>query len=376
MGLSLARWGMEAYPKKVWQGQSEAQPSREVCPDGMGHQIRLVAESLKGTPEAAQRLLHSMRHSHQSSTYLVGVLGAPLALLGCSPPVAFVILSLFASAALVWVLIRLARDSLAEAWGWQVLAVLLFLSHPASSRCLARPQTDALLAFFALASIYFTRRALSLGSSRAWWLLALVQFGGCLVKIHAVALLSVPVVVAWFEGARGRRLLRALILGGVVPLLLWLALFAALDLFGSICHAWEYKSTSFYQDWDLPRTLKAILVASGCLIGGALLHPKPTRGLPASLLFVSLGYVAILWISSIPPLARFQYPAMAPLALLCALALKERSAGAGWGRWLALSFVSVQTALTLALVGTQVYLRYFGPVRDLGFLARFLYDFL
>src|SRR5262245_46190986 len=111
--LSLVKYEFEAWPSKAWRGEPP-RPSLEVCPDGMDTQIDLFADLLRGRPDAGARLHHFLVSTHESSTYLVGALGAPLRLLGLSGAHAFVVLSTLASLALSLLLWRLLGALLAD----------------------------------------------------------------------------------------------------------------------------------------------------------------------------------------------------------------------------------------------------------------------
>src|SRR5262249_20998890 len=143
--LSLVKYEFEAWPRKAWRGEPAA-PSIDVCPDGMDAQIELFADLLRGRPDAGQRLNYFLRTTHESSTYLVGAAGAPLAVLGLPAPRAFVVLSTLASFTLAWLVWRLLGELVSGRPDVRLLGYLAFLFHPATIRCFARPQTDALYA--------------------------------------------------------------------------------------------------------------------------------------------------------------------------------------------------------------------------------------
>jgi hypothetical protein len=368
--LSFTRWNMEAYKVRHWMGETP-EPTRELCPDGMGEQIRAFALFIEGDPTAHRRLGFFLHDSHQASTYLVGILGAPLVLLGLSPPYAFVVLSTLASLGLIACLWQLLGELFRDDRRYQLGALLLFLFHPAASRCLVRPQTDALLACFALSAVWLGRRARR-PSRSSLVVLALAQSAALFVKIHALALLPLPVFTAYLHGVRGRRLVGVLVAGTLLPGLFWLAVFAGFDLFGTIRKAWEYKST-FYADWDLALVAEVIGWTSAPLL--ALLLLLRRRGEPAvpALLTLLIGYVALLVACGIPPLVRFQYPALAAAVVLGALALRDRFGAARIARAALFLIVCYQALLSLSVVFLFYYVQHVGPGRDLGGLDRFLY---
>lgn len=370
LALSFGRWHLEAYAGKYWRGEPPV-AGREECPDGMGEQIRAFALLLRQDEEASRRIGFFLRFSHQASTYLVGILGAPLVLLGLSPPLAFVALSALASLGLCALLWRLVGELLPGGQKWQLLSMLLFLSHPATVRCVVRPQTDALLAFFAFLAFFLGWRS---RTARGWfWCgLCLAQSAALFVKIHALALLSVPAMVAFVHGIRGRRLGRVVLFGALVPAALWALVFWWFELFGSIERAWDYKNT-FYADWDLWLVVRVIGWTSGPLLLLGLLARRFRDPTVRSLLLLVLGYVSILAVCGLPPLARFQYPAVAPFVVWVVVEMARRPAlprGAGAAT---LAVVSYQACLSFAIAFLFYYVRYHGPASDLGGLDRFLY---
>ena len=357
LSMSMGRWIMEGAPRSYWR---DKQPdiTHRWCPDGMDVTIQAFVETLRGTEHAREVYLDRLRRSHQSSTALVELSCAPLVLLGLEEAVAFATISGLASLILVLLLWRLTRQELDNPRD-QLLAMGLFLAHPGTVRCFVRPQTDALLALFAMVAAMGGRRAARAGltpGSRV--LLLLCSTAACFVKIHAVCLLAVPCAVGWAYGARGRRLLDITLWGSLLPAVAWLAVFWGLDLFGSIQAAWEYKA-SFYDQWNLPLVLKVLALTSGPLLLFAALHPRLSRGLPAMAWILALGFAAILLVSSIPPNVRFQYPAVAPLCVCAVAAVRQRfSPRVALGALCGL--MALWYLIDWFVVGVDLYGRYIG----------------
>ena len=139
--LSTVKYAFEAFPRHYWRGGA-LEASNEICPDGMGPQIELTADLLRGEPDARPRLLHYLRATYQSSTYVISFAAAPLHLLGVSAPIAFCCVSALGSLLLLRMLSRLFVDLFPDAPRWRLLILLLFLFHPSTLRCLIRPQSE------------------------------------------------------------------------------------------------------------------------------------------------------------------------------------------------------------------------------------------
>lgn len=377
--LSVTKYVFEAFPRHSWRGGA-LEASNEICPDGMAAQIELSADVLRGEPEAPARLLHYLRTTYQSSTYLISFAAAPLDLLGVPAPIAFCCVSALGSLLLLRMLWKLLFELAPESARWRLLVYATFLFHPATLRCLIRPQSDALYALISFGSIVAGRHlalraAAGAPLGRAFFRLALAQFAGLFVKIHAVVLPFVPATVAFLHGLRGRRLLLAVLFGGVVPLLLWAALFQGFGLWVSIANI-RAKKGDFFANWDAWRVVRIVLLTQGPLLAAALFHPRLFRELPLSLLLFLAGYAALLFLTITPPNMRYVYPAQAPLVVLAAAALHERfRAGRLAPAWLATA-LAWQLALVGAYFGSLVYLRWFGPVREIPHLAGFVFDLI
>ncbi len=396
IACSTGRWLMEGLPRKAWR-DGPTRVSAEYCPDGMDLQIEQFAEVLKGSPDGWNRYLTVIRHSHQASTYLVGVLAAPLVCLGVPAPVAFAVLSLVASLLLLGLLARLVGEVLANAPGWQLAVLLLFLIHPATIRCFVRPQTDALMALFAFTSLFYARQLVKDPTRAATWgLLCLTQSLACFVKIHGLALLLVPPAIAFLMGSRGRVILATLVWGTLLPAGIWSGLFAALGLFGTIGYAWDYLD-QFYSQWTFAHNAKVLALTVVPLLIPALLHPRllggrttvdsgpkdpadtPSEfrsGLPATLLLLVGGFAAIMVVCELPPRPRFQFPGLAPLVFLAVLGIKERfGKGLVARSWVSASF-GLFLLISAGLIYIDLYSRYFGRTKDLAPLDTFLIHFL
>jgi hypothetical protein len=376
-GLSAVKYAFEAYPRKVWRGEA-AKPSVEVCPDGMDVQIELFAALLRGEERAGAALLQFLRSTYQSSTYLIGLTAAPLHLAGLPAPAAFCVVSGLASAALLLLLWRLLRDLFPRDPGWGLLVYATFLFHPSTVRCLVRPQSDALYALAAFGALvggrFLARRAADpapMGTN--FVALAAAQTAALFVKIHAVVLPFVPAVVGFLHGLRARRLVLTALFGGVLPLLVWAALFQAFGLWVTIDNIWRLK-VKFFANWDALRVVRLVLLTQGPLLAAAALHPRLLRELPLSLLLFVAGYSVLLWLTITPPILRYAFPAEAPLVVLAAGALHERFGGRPAARiWLATTLAWQATLLAL-FFGALAWLRYVGPVREIRALGSFVFD--
>ena len=302
-----------------------------------------------------------IRNSHQSSTYLVSVLCAPLVVLGVPPAWAFVVWSCVASACLVLLLWRLCREVFPDRIDLAAVAVMLFLVHPATSRCFARPQTDGLMALFAFATVVIGRHV-TLRSRGLRWLSALLCLA-VFVKIHALSLLLLAPAVAFLHGARGRDLMRVIGAGCVVPALFWALVFGALGVFPTIAQAWDYKG-QFYRQITVGIVLQVVAM---CLLPLLLVAVRRLRGrgVDGAMWLTLVGFSMILVISSIPPKARFQYPLLAPLVFLAVAALDRRPAVRG-SRLLVTLLVGWFSLLSFAILVLDLYGRYLGPTRDLA----------
>ena len=360
LGASYARWHMEAFPTKKWGNRASSFAKHEYCPDGMDQQIDLFAQVLRGREGAWPAYRHYLKNSHQSSTYLVSVLGGPLVLLGFESAHAFVLISAAAGMGTLWLLIGLLQRCIPDDRRLRAMGLAFFLCHPATLRCFCRPQTDSLTAFFWLASVVAVWRLVERSSRGSGWWAMVCMSAATLVKIHTLSLLLLAAATAWLAGARGSVLRRTLVVSVVLPLGFWLLVFAGLDLFGTIGIAWEYKSAHpFYAGMTAPVVVATLLVTLIPLSLPALAGLRRSGiGLPLGLAVA--GFAAILGISLIPPIMRFQYPMLAPLCLLAALGLKRcprlRVGGWLWVGWLCL--------LSVSLLGILLYRRELGPTRD------------
>ena len=368
--LSTGRWVMEAMPRKVWRHEETRINRFEYCPDGMCQQIDLFAMALQGRPHATQAFLQQIQSSHQSSTYLVSLLAGPLVVAGLQSVHAFMVVSAVAGILVVLVLVRMIRQLFADP-RWQAAVLLLYLFHPATVRCFVRPQTDGLMGLFALVTIAWGWR-IAQHRPRIWewcWL-ALVQFLATLVKIHALSFLLVPPTVVFLCGVRGRRFWATALAATVVPAVSWFGLFSGLQLFGTIEIAWGYLG-QFYKAWTPLLVMKVLLVAVIPYLLPALTHPRFWRGVPAACLAMVAGFGFILIVSRIPPVLRFQYPAIAPMMLLLVLALRDRFGARPWVFRGLFALAAWGFLLSWGLLGLELYGRYVGPTRALSPLDQF-----
>jgi hypothetical protein len=299
------------------------------------------------------------------------VLGGALGLLGCPPAHAFVALSTLASLGLLAWFGWLVRARLPSA-GERLLAFALLLFHPAMVRCFVRPQTDALLAFFALTSLCLGLRCAQrpVGMLEGVLLFA-AQTAAAFVKIHALVLLGVPALVALLAGVRGREWIRLVVASALLPLLAWLGVFWAGDLFGTIALAWETKDR-FYQEFDLPAVLWLLAQTQALLLLPALFTRPHRDAFQAAAWLPVVGFAAILAASSIPPLVRFQMTWLAPLALL-AVEGRSRIGSPGARRTLSILALVLFAGQSAALVFLDAYGRYWGPARDFAPLDGWLW---
>lgn len=382
--LSIVKYDFEAFPRHHWRGGA-LEESNEVCPDGMGTQIDLTADALRGEPDAGARLLHYLRATYQSSTYLISFAAAPLRLLGLPAPFAFCCVSALGSLALLVLFWRLLVELFPAEPQWRLLVYLVLLSHPSTLRCLIRPQSDALYALASFGAIVAGRRVAqcaAAGRPPALARVALAQLAGLFVKIHAVVLPFVTPAVAFLHGLRGRRLAVTIAVACVAPLLVWAALFQAFDLWVSIANI-RAKKGQFFANWDAWRVVRIVLLTQGPLLLGALVHPRARNRftqLSLSLLLFLVGYAILLELTITPPNMRYVFPAQAPLVALAACALHGRfREGRVPGDRVASAWLATALAWQLVLAGlyfgSLVHLRWFGPVRDFPRLAAFVFDF-
>jgi hypothetical protein len=382
--LSIVKYDFEAFPRHYWRGGA-LEESYEVCPDGMGMQIELSAELLRGEPDAGARLLRYLRATYQSSTYLISFAAAPLRLLGLPAPFAFCCVSTLGSLVLLGLFWRLLVELFPDEPDWRLLVYLVLLLHPSTLRCLIRPQSDALYALASFWAIVAGRRLAqraAAGRPLALARVASAQLAALFVKIHAVVLPFVTPAVAFLHGLRGRRLAGAIVVTCVAPLLVWAALFQAFDLWVSIANI-RAKKGDFFANWNGWRIVRIVLLTQGPLLLGALSHP-PARNrfsaLSLSFLLFLVGYAILLALTITPPNMRYVFPAQAPLVALAACALHGRfREGRAPGDRVATAWLAAALAWQLVLVGlyfgSLVHLRWFGPVREFPRLAAFVFDF-
>ena len=353
---SLGRWNMEGLPAKRWRGEAP-KPSFEYCPDGLCSQIHLFAGMIRGEPDGAARYLHWIRRSHQSSTLLVDVLAGSLSAAGIPPVGAFIVVSTLASLGLVLLLHRLLGELFPENAGARTFGLCCFLMHPATLRCFTRPQTDALMAFFALACVFLVRRAATRATPGLWALLVLSQSAACFVKIHALWLLGLAPLVAWMHGCRGRLLFRVLAFSCVIPAIVWISVFHGLELFPTIGNAWNYKG-AFYGQFTGSVILALVLATILPLL---FLAARRISRTPSWAWMLVAGFAGILVVSRIPPLVRFQYPMLAPLVVIAVTGLMAGVQRPPRWAWMVPGWFA---AISLSLVAIQLYRSFIGPTRD------------
>ncbi len=374
--LSAGHWLALAYPRQYWKDPpppERTERPNDFCPDGMATQIELFATWYRGDLEAGRDLLHWLRHSHQSSTLLVGVIAGGFSALGLPAHFSFALLSALASVLLTAILWRMWGDSSASSL--RLVALYAFLLHPATFRCLVRPQTDALVALSLVLGPFLVVRSVRRGvSAMDPWLLALSQSAAMFVKIHAVSFAVLPAICAFAIGQRGRTWMRTVVFGTFVPLAVWVLVFGSFGLWNSIPKAWATKET-FYQSWDVLSVLRNLWpTVLPLLLSIALCARRP--GLEARCAsWIAFFYAAILVGCGIPPFMRFVYPALGPLMVLAVSGTEERPLP-GWKKSSWSVLVLAPVIITLGLCVVLFYNRYLGPVRDLDPWSSRLYTFV
>jgi hypothetical protein len=367
--LSHLKYEWQVHPCKVWKHEAPTTVAAEVCPDGMDQQIDLFAAAMRGSQDAAAELRDGLPVWHQSSTELVGVLGGALRLTGLAAPTCFQLVSAAASALLLVLAWRLLRD-LVDSPRARLLAFLALLAHPATIRCLVRPQTDALYACAAMGAVAWGRRLArpeSQTPARSF-LFLVTQTATLFVKIHALVLPLLAPATAFLHGSRGRRLWWTVLDGVVVPLAIWAALFHAYELWPSIDAARRFK-LQFYGNWDAWRVTRLLLLTIAPAATLAALGPRPWSATARALALLVVGYAALLGVVVVPPISRFVFPAIAPLVLLAAAGASRRFGGAGaapsWRR--ATTWIGALAAWHFLLTALQLYVwihtRWIGPKR-------------
>jgi hypothetical protein len=200
-------------------------------------------------------------HAHNP---LAPLLQVPLAALTPHPIMAYVLVSAGASVLACLAVRRLLAGSGYSPWLVALLPAAL-ATHVLTVRAFARPQTDALGMLATVAALWALEREHQRPTPGRALLLFTAQFVGLFARISLIPMLGMPALAALTSpgpwGGRLRATLRAGVLFGLLPGLLYLALHAALgtlhlDLTWAFAH-----HPAIVADYTWSRALSSIALA-------------------------------------------------------------------------------------------------------------------
>lgn len=358
MGLSLARWTMDTRYNE-----------EEICPDlycEYAETIRLVLS--ERSTDSYHELRRWWQRHRQGTSFIAPVATAHLSLVLPGGVLAsYIVWSILASLASLWIFYRIARDALGAAPDVAGLAVALLALHIVFLRAFARPLGDTtglLFTLGALALIYDIGRAFDYRKLFYYSLFVLLGY------FSRISTLPIAIfIVLWFgvQYARTRRveLVECGFAMGVLSAVAFLLVTLAMDNLHTIFRALEYAHRpGFTRDYHLSGVFSVLLVSFQLYplvwLAGLREHrflASEAEWLHAAWIVFYLGFLLVgggaMW-------NRYLLPVVPSILLLSLGPLTVARERLGRGRFAALVVVLV----AFSLVPLALQLR--GPTGGLG----------